>query len=113
MGGRTPINPSSVPYCNAIHYPEFNWVGFKVAQGQGWNAISNYFEFGIGSEGQPLIKRSTNGPALVAAEILTGNYPHDFLQIVELDQYSPDFEHYIQYDLQQLETGSRSLIVRL
>jgi hypothetical protein len=67
--GRTPVNPVSVPNCQAIAFENFNWVGFKVESAQNLGSESNFFEFGLGENGVPLIKRVVYGPKIVAASI--------------------------------------------
>lgn len=88
--GRTPINPAPKPECVDIFFQNYNWVGFKVESGQSLGGISNYFEFGLDNGGTPLIKRPTNGPGLVAARLVDGEFPKNNLPIVEL--MSPTFD---------------------
>jgi hypothetical protein len=68
LNGRNPINPVPAFNCSAILYETFNWVGFKVEAGPGLAAAVNYFEFGVGNDNIPMIKRVSYGPQIVATD---------------------------------------------
>lgn len=74
LNGRTPTDPATVPPCSAIPYENFDWVGFKVAAGQNLGSIANFFEFAVGEDGVPLIKRVSYGPHIVATDF-NGFFP--------------------------------------
>jgi hypothetical protein len=86
LSGRTPLNPTSVPNCQPIAFENYNWVGFKVESTQTLGSDANFFEFGVGSDGVPQIKRVIYGPRIVATSDI-GIYPEiPFPTKVSLEQ---------------------------
>lgn len=90
LNGRTPTDPTTVPPCSVIPFENFDWVGFRVATGLNLGSIANFFEFAVGEDGVPLIKRVSYGPHIVATD-LDGNFPQHLPNLPKIELQSWHF----------------------
>jgi len=103
VGGRVPINPSSVLDCTPIQMAEHGWVGFRVRDTD--TGVFNFFEFTFEDGVKATIKRVLND-VIVAADY-SYNYP---IGNGLVNSFNPVFIIDTRYDGENTEIGYVSVL---